>query len=50
LYLSCLASNENHTQMKIAAAAGTSEVSIRNRSKDLKTKYGLDTTIWEMSF
>ncbi|MFL6489756.1 MAG: transcription initiation factor IIB family protein [Nitrososphaera sp.] len=50
LYLSCLASNENHTQMKIAAAAGTSEVSIRNRSKDLKTKYGLDMMIWEMSF
>ena len=49
LYLSCLASNENQTQMKIAAAAGITEVSIRNRSKDLKTKYCLNTMIWEMS-
>ncbi len=50
LYLSCLARNENQTQMKIAAAAGTTEVSIRNRSKDLKTKYCLNTMIWEMPF
>jgi transcription initiation factor TFIIB len=50
LYLSCLARNENQTQMKIAAAAGTTEVSIRNRSKDLKTKYCLNTMIWEMAF
>ena len=49
LYLSCLASNENQTQMKIAAAAGITEVSIRNRSKDLKTRYCLNTMIWEMS-
>jgi len=49
LYLSCLASNENQTQMKIAAAAGITEVSIRNRSKDLKTKYCLNTMIQEMS-
>jgi transcription initiation factor TFIIB len=50
LYLSCLARNENQTQMKIAAAAGTTEVSIRNRSKDLKAKYCLNTMIWEMVF
>lgn len=42
-------SNENQTQMKIAAAAGITEVSIRNRSKDLKTRYCLNTMIWEMS-
>jgi transcription initiation factor TFIIB len=38
LYLSCLASNENWTQINIAAAAGVTEVTIRNRFKDLKTK------------
>jgi transcription initiation factor TFIIB len=38
LYLSCLASNENQTQMNIAASAGVTEVTIRNRFKDLKTK------------
>ncbi len=48
LYLSCLASNENQTQMKIAVAAGTTEVSIRKRSKDLKTKYCLSAMDWEM--
>jgi transcription initiation factor TFIIB len=50
LYLSCLATNENKTQMKISAAAGITEVSIRNRSKDLKTKYCSNTMIWEMSY
>jgi transcription initiation factor TFIIB len=38
LYLSCLASNENWTQINIAAAAGVTEATIRNRFKDLKTK------------
>src|SRR5215211_5562817 len=38
LYLSCLASNENWTQINIAAAAGVTVVTIRNRFKDLKTK------------
>jgi transcription initiation factor TFIIB len=38
LYLSCLASNENRTQINIAAAADVTEVTIRNRFKDFKTK------------
>src|SRR5215211_4789423 len=38
LYLSCLATNENRTQMNIAAAAGVTEATIRNSFKDLKTK------------
>lgn len=37
LYLACLISNENRTQKDIANAAGITEVTIRNRSKDLKT-------------
>jgi transcription initiation factor TFIIB len=41
LYLSCLASNENQTQMNIAAAAGVTDVTIRKRFKDLKTKHCL---------
>jgi transcription initiation factor TFIIB len=41
LYLSCLASNENRTQMNIAAAAGVTEVTIRNRFKDFKAKHCL---------
>jgi len=48
LYLSCLASNENQTQMNIAAAAGVTEVSIRNRFKDLKTKDCLSPMMREM--
>jgi transcription initiation factor TFIIB len=38
LYISCLANNEYMTQMNIAAIAGVTEVSIRNRFKDLKTQ------------
>lgn len=48
LYLSCLASDENQTQMNIAAAAGVTEVSIRNRFKDLKTKDCLSPMMREM--
>ncbi|HEX6281552.1 MAG TPA: transcription initiation factor IIB [Nitrososphaera sp.] len=48
LYLSCLASDENQTQMSIAAAAGVTEVSIRNRFKDLKTKDCLTPMMREM--
>jgi transcription initiation factor TFIIB len=38
LYLSCLKTGENRTQVDIAEAAGVTEVTLRNRSKDLKTK------------
>ncbi len=38
LYLSCLTNGENTTQRDIAEAAGVTEVTIRNRFKDLKTK------------
>jgi transcription initiation factor TFIIB len=48
LYLSCLASNENRTQMSIAASAGVTEVTIRNRFKDLKTKHCLSAIMPEM--
>ncbi len=45
LYLSCLVSNENQTQMNIAAAAGITEVTIRKRLKDLKNKDCLSATM-----
>ena len=38
LYLSCLKTGENKTQVDIAYAAGVTEVTIRNRSKDLRSK------------
>ena len=38
LYLSCLTVGEATTQREIAMAAGVTEVTIRNRFKDLKTK------------
>src|SRR5215216_3524509 len=38
LYLSCLKTGENKTQTDIAEAAGVTEVTLRNRSKDLKSK------------
>jgi len=38
LYLSCLTVGEATTQKEIAEAAGVTEVTIRNRIKDLKTK------------
>jgi transcription initiation factor TFIIB len=36
LYVSCLNSGENKTQTDIADAAGITEVTLRNRYKDLK--------------
>lgn len=36
LYISCLRNNENMTQKDIAEAAGVTEVTIRNRFKDVK--------------
>jgi transcription initiation factor TFIIB len=37
LYVSCLENNENMTQKDIAEAAGVTEVTIRNRFKDVKS-------------
>jgi len=36
--LSCLKTGENKTQVDIAEAAGVTEVTLRNRLKDLKSK------------
>jgi len=36
LYLSCVINGENKTQKDIAGAVGITEVTIRNRYKDLK--------------
>ncbi len=38
LYMSCLANGENKTQKDLAEMAGVTEVTIRNRIKDLKSK------------
>jgi transcription initiation factor TFIIB len=38
LYLSCLKTGENKTQLEMAEAAGITEVTIRNRIKELKTQ------------
>ena len=48
LYLSCIRNSENRTQKDIADAAGVTEVTIRNRFKDLKAKYSSSLNmIWE---
>lgn len=41
LYMSCLSNNEHVTQKDIAEAAGVTEVTIRNRVKDLRTRLDL---------
>src|SRR6476620_3509341 len=41
IYLSCLGSGENKTQIDIAKAAGVTEVTVRNRFKELKNKLEL---------
>lgn len=38
LYTSCIRNDENTTQKNVAEAAGVTEVTIRNRIKDLRTK------------
>jgi transcription initiation factor TFIIB len=48
LYLSCLRNDEARTQRDIAEAAGVTEVTIRNRFKDLKTKDCLNVMMQEM--
>jgi transcription initiation factor TFIIB len=42
LYLSSIKTGESVTQMSIARAAGVTEVTVRNRFKDLKCKLQLD--------
>jgi transcription initiation factor TFIIB len=42
LYLACQSSGENITQREIAEAAGVTEVTIRNRVRDLKDKLDLN--------
>ena len=42
LYMSCLKNGENKTQRDIADAAGVTEVTIRNRFKDLKNRLELN--------
>jgi transcription initiation factor TFIIB len=49
LYLSCLRNGEaTTTQKEIAEAAGVTEVTIRTRFKDLKTKHCLSTMTMQM--
>jgi transcription initiation factor TFIIB len=47
LYLSCLTVGEATTQREIAMAAGVTEVTIRNRFKDLKTKDSLSAMMMQ---
>ena len=42
LYLSCLKNDEYRSQIDIASAAGVTEVTIRNRFKDLKSRFDLN--------
>jgi transcription initiation factor TFIIB len=42
LYLSCLSNNENKTQRDISEAAGITDVTIRNRMRDLNVGLGLE--------
>ena len=42
LYLSCQSNGEGISQRNIAEAAGVTEVTIRNRSKDLKARLQLN--------
>lgn len=43
LYIACLQNTEKETQKDIAEAAGVTEVTVRNRYKDLKIKLHLET-------
>jgi transcription initiation factor TFIIB len=38
LYLSCIRGDEHRTQLDVAAASGVTEVTLRNRCKELNTK------------
>jgi transcription initiation factor TFIIB len=41
LYLSCIKTDQNITQGNISNAAGVTEITIRNRLKDLKRDYSI---------
>jgi len=47
LYLSCLRNDEARTQKEIAEAAGVTEVTMRTRFKDLKTKHCLSAAMMQ---
>ena len=38
LYIACLSTGEKRTQTDIARAAGITEVTLRNRFRDIKTR------------
>ena len=42
LYISCLKTGEDRTQTQIANAAGVTDVTLRNRFKELKVKLDLN--------
>jgi transcription initiation factor TFIIB len=42
LYMSCVKTGEHRTQKEVAQAAGITDVTLRNRFKDLKDKLQLD--------
>ena len=42
LYISCLKTGEDKTQIQLATAAGVTDVTVRNRYKDLKSKHQLN--------
>ena len=46
LYLVNVAEGHHKTQSEIAKAAGTTEVTVRNRSKELRQKLGLDRDLY----
>ena len=45
LYIACLQNNEKITQRELADASGVTEVTVRNRYKDLARQLNLDSTI-----
>src|SRR5215469_15268928 len=50
LYLSSIKTGESVTQMSIARAAGVTEVTVRNRFKDLKSKLQLNQIILDVEY
>ena len=42
LYISCLRTGENKTQTQIARAAGVTDVTVRNRLKELRIRLHLN--------
>ena len=47
LYLACVNMGEHHSQKNIADASTITEVTIRNRSADIRKKLNLDDKIYE---